>query len=152
MTATKIRDFTVGLFVLLGLGTIAYLSMSVGGARMNADESMRLYATFDQVADLKPRAPVQISGVRVGQVVGVVLDDDYRARVALDVDASLKLPVDSSAAIVTSGLLGDRYIAINLGAEDEILHDGDEIAYTESALVLERILGKFLYNFGSEKD
>ena len=119
---------------------------------MRPADAMRLFATFDQVADLKPRAPVQISGVRVGQVMGVVLDNDYRARVEVEVDASLRLPADSSAAIVTSGLLGDRYIAINLGAEEDFLKGGDEIAYTESALVLERILGKFLYNFGTEKD
>jgi phospholipid/cholesterol/gamma-HCH transport system substrate-binding protein len=152
MTLTRVRDFAVGVFVLIGLASIAYLSLSVGGAGFSAAQSMRLYATFDQVADLKPRAPVQISGVRVGQVVGVVLDSSYRARVELQVDASLELPYDSSAAIVTSGLLGDRYIAINLGAEEQHLADGDEIAYTESALVLERILGKFLYNFGSEKE
>lgn len=150
MNATTVRDTIVGIFVLIGLGSIAYLSLSVGGVQLDTGESFRLYATFDQVADLKSRAPVQISGVRVGQVVGVTLDESYRARVELRVDSSLALPYDSSASIVTSGLLGDRYISIDLGAEEDILKDGDEIAYTESALVLERILGKFLYNFNSD--
>jgi len=150
MTATTVRDTIVGIFVLIGLGSIAYLSLSVGGVQLDTGDSIRLYATFDQVADLKSRAPVQISGVRVGQVVGVTLDKSYRARVELEVDASLALPYDSSASIVTSGLLGDRYISIDLGAEEDVLVDGDEIAYTESALVLERILGKFLYNFNSD--
>lgn len=150
MNVTTVRDSIVGMFVLVGLASIAYLSLSVGGAQLNTGKTISLFATFDQVADLKARAPVQISGVRVGQVTDVALDESYRARVTLQVDSSLALPYDSSAAIVTSGLLGDRYISIDLGAEDDLLVDGDEIAYTESALVLERILGKFLYNFNSE--
>jgi phospholipid/cholesterol/gamma-HCH transport system substrate-binding protein len=152
MNVTTVRDSIVGLFVLVGLASIAYLSLSVGGAQLDTGKTIRLVATFDQVADLKSRAPVQISGVRVGQVTDVTLDKSYRARVTLEVDSSLALPYDSSASIVTSGLLGDRYISIDLGAEDDVLVDGDEIAYTESALVLERILGKFLYNFSSESD
>lgn len=152
MNVTTVRDSIVGLFVLVGLASIAYLSLSVGGAQLNTGSTISLIATFDQVADLKARAPVQISGVRVGQVTDVALDESYRARVTLQVDSSLALPYDSSASIVTSGLLGDRYISIDLGAEDDVLVDGDEIAYTESALVLERILGKFLYNFSSEGD
>ena len=152
MNVTTVRDSIVGLFVLVGLASIAYLSLSVGGAQLNTGSTISLIATFDQVADLKARAPVQISGVRVGQVTDVALDESYRARVTLQVDSSLALPYDSSASIVTSGLLGDRYISIDLGAEDDVLVDGDEIAYTESALVLERILGKFLYNFNSDGD
>ncbi len=152
MNATKVRDTIVGIFVLIGFACIAYLSLSVGGAQLSTGETITLFATFDQVADLKSRAPVQISGVRVGSVMGVSLDDSYRARVELQVDSALALPYDSSASIVTSGLLGDRYIAIELGAEDDVLVSGDEIAYTESALVLERILGKFLYNFSSGDD
>jgi phospholipid/cholesterol/gamma-HCH transport system substrate-binding protein len=152
MSATTVRDSIVGLFVLIGLAAVAHLSLSVGGAQLNSGSTINLFATFDQVADLKARAPVQISGVRVGQVTGVGLDESYRARVELQVDSSLELPYDSSASIVTSGLLGDRYISIDLGAEDDVLVDGDEIAYTESALVLERILGKFLYNFSSDGD
>ena len=152
MNVSKVRDTIVGLFVLVGMVAVAYLSLSVGGARLDTGKTIRLFAIFDQVADLKPRAPVQISGVHVGQVVGVSLDESYRARVELRIDAALALPYDSSASIVTSGLLGDRYISIALGAEDDLLVDGDEIAYTESALVLERILGKFLYNFGDTGD
>jgi phospholipid/cholesterol/gamma-HCH transport system substrate-binding protein len=151
MRSQRVRDLAVGFFVLLGFGAIAYLSLSVGGIG-ETPSGMKLYATFDQVADLKPRAPVDISGVKVGQVVGVRLDDNYRARVELDVDPKLQLPIDSSASIVTSGLLGDRYIQIELGAEDESLKDGEEIAYTESAIVLERLIGKVVHNFSSDKD
>ena len=151
MRAHRTRDLAVGFFVFLGLAAIAYLSLSVGGIG-DTPGGLTLYATFDQVADLKPRAPVDISGVKVGQVVAVALDDNYRARVELDVDPKLQLPIDSSAAIVTSGLLGDRYIQIELGAEEEYLAAGEEIAYTESAIVLERLIGKVVHNFNADKD
>jgi phospholipid/cholesterol/gamma-HCH transport system substrate-binding protein len=148
---TKLRDMIVGLFVLLGLGAIAYLSFSIGGAGYSGD-GMTIYAVFDQVADLKPRAPVQIAGVKVGQVIGVELDDTYRAKVTMTVNANLELPVDSSAGIMTSGLLGDRYVQIELGAEDDVLVDGDQVGYTESAMLLERVIGKALYNFNNKDD
>lgn len=150
MTSTRVRDFMVGLFVLIGLGSVAYLSFSVGGARYGGRPAVRLYATFDQVADLKPRAPVEMAGVKIGEVKRVFLDDNYRARVEFEVDSAMQIPVDSSAAIVTSGLLGDRYLSIEPGAEDVFLEPEDELSYTESALVLERIVGKFLYNFNSK--
>jgi phospholipid/cholesterol/gamma-HCH transport system substrate-binding protein len=148
---TKLRDMIVGLFVLLGLGAIAYLSFSIGGAGYSGD-GMTIYAVFDQVADLKTRAPVQIAGVKVGQVMSVELDDTYRAKVTMTVNADLELPVDSSAGVMTSGLLGDRYVQIELGAEDAILVDGDQVGYTESAMLLERVIGKALYNFNNKDD
>ncbi len=146
------RDFAVGIFVLLGLVAVAYLSLTVGGLTYTGRGGLTLYATFDQIADLKTRAPVEVAGVAVGQVTSIRLDDDYRARVELDLDPKLELPVDSSASIITSGLLGDRYIAIELGAEDESLGDGEEIAFTESALVLERLVGRFLVNVDDEDE
>jgi len=146
------RDFTVGLFVLIGLAAVAYLSFTVGGLSYTGRGGLTLYAIFDQVADLKVRAPVQISGVAVGQVKGIWLDDDYRARVQLDLDPDLELPIDSSASIITAGLLGDRYVALELGAEDQILRDGEELGFTESAMVLERLVGKFLVNVGDGDD
>ncbi len=152
MGRSETRDFMVGLFVLGGLTALAYLSFNVGGLNYRDGESVPLYATFDQIAGLKPRAPVEISGVKVGQVSGISLDEDYRARVGLEVDAALDLPIDTSASIVTSGLLGDRYISLELGAEEDNLRPGEEISYTESALVLERIIGKFMYNVGSSDD
>ena len=145
------RDLAVGAFVLLGLAALAYLSLSVGGVG-DSPSGLRVHAVFDQVADLKPRAPVDIAGVKVGQVVRVSLDEDYRARVDMDVDRNLRLPIDSSAAIVTAGLLGDRYISIELGAEEEFLVDGERIGYTESAIVLERLIGKVVHTFGSGED
>jgi phospholipid/cholesterol/gamma-HCH transport system substrate-binding protein len=150
MNANGTRDFVTGLFVVAGLGALAYLSFTVGGLQYKGDGGLPVYALFDQVAGLKPKSPVEIAGVRVGQVRGIRLDEAFRARVDLDLDSSLKLPVDSSAAIVTAGILGDRYIQLTPGAEDEILKAGEQIAYTENALVLERLVGKFLVNVGDK--
>ena len=91
-----------------------------------------------------------ISGVQVGKVQEIGLADDYRARVALDVAANLELPVDSSASIVTSGVLGDRYISIQLGGEEMFLEDGEDIEFVESAVVLERLIGQLIHNTNVE--
>ena len=146
MTRAPMRDFLVGCFVLAGLGAIAYLSLRVGGLSWGGPGGLPLFADFDEIGGLKPRAQVVISGVKVGQVAGITLDEAYRARVKLDVDARLKLPVDTTASIMTSGLLGDRYISLQLGGDDQVLGPGDTIAMTESAVVLERILGKLVYS------
>ena len=145
MTRAPLRDLLVGLFVLAGLGAIAYLSLSVGGLSARGPGGLMVFADFDEIGGLKPRAQVVISGVKVGQVVSIALDDNYRARVKMDLDARLKLPIDTSASIVTSGLLGDRYVSLQLGGEPETLKPGDRIAMTESAVVLERLIGKLVY-------
>lgn len=150
MNDTTNRDLLVGSFVIVTFAAIAWLSFTVGGVGQSVDGGLAVYAKFDQVAGLKTRAPVEMSGVKVGQVTSIRLDDDFRARVDLDLRHDLELPVDSSASIFTAGLLGDRYISIELGAEEESLRDGEEIGMTESAIVMERILGKFLYNVGDQ--
>jgi len=146
MTRSPLRDLVAGLFVLLGLAAIAWLSFRVGTHPFATRGGLRLYASFDQTGGLKKRAPVEISGVRVGQVVDVGLGKDFRARVELDVDPSLALPVDTSASIVTAGLLGDRYVSLQLGGESENLRSGDEISFTESAVIMERLIGKMVHN------
>jgi phospholipid/cholesterol/gamma-HCH transport system substrate-binding protein len=143
------RDFLVGCFVLAGLAAVAYLSFQVGGLSWKGPGGLGLIADFDEIGGLKPRAQVVIAGVKVGQVRSITLDRDYRARVDLDVDAGLKLPVDTTASIMTSGLLGDRYVSLQLGGEQEVLKPGDKITFTESAVVLERVLGKLVYSGGS---
>jgi phospholipid/cholesterol/gamma-HCH transport system substrate-binding protein len=143
------RDFLVGCFVLAGLAAVAYLSFQVGGLSWKGPGGLGLIANFDEIGGLKPRAQVVIAGVKVGQVRSITLDRDYRARVDLDVDAGLKLPVDTTASIMTSGLLGDRYVSLQLGGEQDLLKPGDKITFTESAVVLERVLGKLVYSGGS---
>jgi phospholipid/cholesterol/gamma-HCH transport system substrate-binding protein len=146
MSSTGTRDTIVGLFVLAGLAAIAYLSIALGGLSYGGPGGLVLYADFDELGGLNLRAPVVVSGVKVGQVKGIRLGDDYRARVTLDVDASLELPIDTSASIVTAGVLGDRYVSLQLGGEEEILRSGDDIAFVESAVILERLIGQFIHN------
>ncbi len=148
MDGTRRQDWLVGIFVLLGLLAIGYLSVSVGGASYKGKGGLLLIATFDEIGGLKDRAPVTMSGVKVGQVRGISLDDAYRASVEIDIDATLELPVDSSASIRTSGLLGDQYVRLELGAEEELLRSGEEIAYTEDAIVIESLIGKLIHNIG----
>ena len=148
MSRSPLRDLLVGLFVLGGLGAVAYLSLSVGGLSVRTGDALTLSADFDEIGGLKPRSPVVISGVKVGQVADIDLNETYRARVNLALDPKLKLPSDTSASIVTSGVLGDRYVSLQLGGEEKILKNGDQIAFTESAVILERLIGKFVYNAG----
>jgi phospholipid/cholesterol/gamma-HCH transport system substrate-binding protein len=148
MQPSPVRDLVVGLFVAIGLAAIAYLSIQVGGVTYAGRGGLQLYATFDQIGGLKPRAPVSVAGVTVGQVRSISLDERLRARVTLEVDKKLQLPVDSSAAIQTQGLLGDQFIALEPGGEDETLQNGAEIEFTESALSVERLIGKFVHDSG----
>jgi phospholipid/cholesterol/gamma-HCH transport system substrate-binding protein len=152
MQPSPIRDFIVGLFVLAGLAAIAYLSIQVGGLSYKGPGGLELIASFDEIGGLAARAPVAISGVKVGQVARIELDPALRARVTLDLDASLKLPVDTRAAIRTSGLLGDQFIALEPGGEEELLKSGEEIAFTDPALSLERLIGKFVNNAGLDDE
>lgn len=151
MTRSATRDFVVGLFVLAGLAAIAYLSMSVGGLTLSDNGGLRLFANFDQIGGLKPRAPVVVAGVKVGQVESITLNEDYRARVDLDLRKDLQLPADTSASIMTSGLLGDQYIGLQLGGDDRILKSGDELSMTESAVILERLIGQLIHSSDVEK-
>ncbi len=152
MQASPTRDLVVGLFVLGGFLALGYLTFQIGGLSGRVPGGFELIATFDEIGGLRERAPIAISGVKVGQVKGVELDDFLRARVHLDLDPSLELPVDSSAAIRTSGLLGDQYIALEPGAEVDMLQSGEEIAYTESALSIERLIGKFMNDAGLDEE
>jgi phospholipid/cholesterol/gamma-HCH transport system substrate-binding protein len=145
MRSSPTRDFLVGIFVLLGLGALAWLSLTVGGLSLRRGEGLVLYANFTQIGGLKPRAPVVIAGVKVGDVQSIALDKDFAARVRIVVDAGLELSVDTSASIVTSGLLGDRYVELQPGGDPQLLRSGDQIGFTEPAVQLERLLGKFIH-------
>lgn len=142
------RDLVAGIFVLVGITAVAVLAFRVGANPLLDRGGLRIYAVFDQTGGLKMRAPVEIAGVKVGQVSDVTLSPDYRARVALDLRDGLQLPVDTSASIVTAGVLGDRYVSLQLGGDDRLLAPGDEISFTESAVILERLIGKLVHNAG----
>lgn len=150
MKSSPARDLVVGLFVLVGLATIAYLSIQIGGISYTGPSGLVLYASFDEVGGLRTRAPVAIGGVTVGRVKAIGLDKDLRARVTMDLDPSLKLTTDTSAGIRTQGLLGDQFVALEPGGEEEFLVSGEEIAFTESALVFERMIGRLVHDAGLE--
>jgi len=150
MERSTLRDFVVGVFVLAGIAALAYLSIGVGGLTRPARDVLTLSASFDETGSLAVRAPVVIAGVRVGEVASVSLDKSFRADVQLKLDAGLQLPQDTSAAIVTSGVLGDRYIELQPGGDEKILKSGDKITFTESAVILERLIGQLVY--GKTKD
>jgi len=139
------RDLAVGAFVLAGLLAIAYLALQVGGLTLKREGGLVLFATFDDVGGLTPRAPVRISGVRVGQVETIDLDDDLRARVKLDLQDDLEISVDSAASIRTAGLLGDQFIALEPGAEDEVLGFGEQFSFTENAINLDKLIGTLVH-------
>jgi phospholipid/cholesterol/gamma-HCH transport system substrate-binding protein len=145
MQTSNTRDFIVGLFVLAGLVAVAYLSTSLGGLSVGGAGGFEVVAVFDDVGGLSERSPVKISGVKVGQVARIKLDDDLRARVALDLDPTVELPIDSSAAIRTAGLLGDQFVSLEPGAEDELLREGEVFTYTESALSLDSLVGRLVH-------
>lgn len=150
MPPTPVRDLVVGIFVLAGLAAIGYLSISLGGLSYAGPGGLHLVATFDEIGDLRPRAQVVISGVKVGTVESIRLDPDFRAEVTLEVNSELELTDETNAAIETSGLLGDQYISLDPGGGDRTLKDGDRIAYTQSAIVIQRLIGRVVQNFGGD--
>ena len=152
MQSTPLRDFIVGLFVLAGLAGIGYLSISLGGATAGGGGGLELAATFTEIGGLTERSPVTISGVRVGRVKRIELSADLDARVIVDLDAGLELPIDSSAMIRSAGLLGDQFIALEPGAEDEILKNGESFEFTENALNIEKLVGSLVHGAGLGED
>lgn len=152
MQPSATRDLIVGCFVAVGLAALAYLSLQVGGLSYAGPGGFVLEATFDEVGGLRPRAPVAVAGVTVGRVEKIELDDILRAKVTMDLDPGLELPVDTRAAVRTSGVLGDQFIALEPGGEEEMLASGDEIVFTDPALSLERLIGKFVQDSGIEDE
>ena len=145
-------DLWVGLFVCAGIGALLVLALKVGNmSGFSVADTYKVYAEFDNVGGLKPRAPVKSAGVVVGRVSDVSFDNEsFRARVTLHVDKRYKFPKDSSASILTSGLLGEQYIGMDGGGDEQMLKEGDRLLITQSAVVLEKIIGQFLYGKAAE--
>lgn len=139
----------VGLFLLAGLLALLLLALRVSGLTVGSnDDTYKVYANFDNIAGLTVRSKVTMAGVTIGKVTAIDLDrDSYTGRVTLVLDDDVNnLPADSTASILTSGLLGEKYIGISVGGEEELLRDGSTIHDTQSSLVLEDLIGKFLLN------
>ena len=142
----------VGLFVLLGLIAVVFLALKAANlASFNTGPSYSLSAKFDNIGGLKVRAPVKSAGVTVGRVKSIVLDpQSYQGLVTVEIDSRIRFPADTSAKILTAGLLGDQYIGLEPGGSDKNLDSGDQIKMTQSAVVLETLIGQFLYNRAAE--
>lgn len=155
---TKKSEVWVGAFMLVALCAIIFLCLKVADIKsLGSEPTYRVYATFDNIGGLKARSPVRVGGVVIGRVAGIELDEKtYLPRVALDIqDRYSQIPDTSSLAIRTSGLLGEQYLALNIGFEDPemgtaILKDGGRIQDTKSAMVLEDLIGQFLYKSGGD--
>lgn len=142
-------EILVGLFMLLFLGAMFVLSVKVSNlTSLSGGEGYTLIAKFENIGGLKPRAPVSASGVRVGQVSSISYDaETFEANVTLTINEEFdSFPLDTTASIYTAGLLGEQYIGLDPGAEDDVLQDSDEITLTQSALVLERLIGQVLFS------
>lgn len=141
----KRTEFYTGLFIVFGLFCFAWVALSLGGLRIFGDSRYIYYAEFQSTSGLKPGAIVEIAGVQVGNATALELKDN-RARLVLRIDRAIKLPVDSVAAIRTRGLIGEKFVKITPGADDELLPPGGEISETESVVDLEEMIGKFIYD------
>jgi len=147
------RDIWVGLFVALGIAALTLISLNVSNLlSLSSGQGYVVKAEFDNIGGLKVRAPIKLSGVVVGRVESISIDpQSFRAVVGMNIDSRYTIfPKDSSAAIYTSGLLGEQYIGISPGAEDAVLQSGDRIALTQSAIVLETLISQFIFNKAAE--
>jgi phospholipid/cholesterol/gamma-HCH transport system substrate-binding protein len=153
--STRKLEITVGVFVALGMAALFMLAMQVSNlASISNEEGYQITAYFDNVGGLKVRSPVTAGGVRVGRVSGIEYDQEtYQAKVSLNMYPEYRaFPIDTSASIFTAGLLGEQYIGLEPGAEEDYLADGDSVRLTQSALVLEQVIGQFLFSKASESE
>lgn len=141
-------DLWVGIFVTIGIAAILFLSLKVGNLlTVSNDQGYRLEAEFDNIGGLKLRAPVKAAGVVVGRVEGIKLDpQSYQALVTMKIDRGYEFSKDTIASILTSGLLGEVYIGLDTGGDTKMLADGGKITKTQSAIVLEKLIGQFLFD------
>lgn len=146
------NDVWVGLFVLIGAAAILFLALQAANLlNLSFQATYRVEARFQNIGGLKPKSAVRSGGVVVGRVESIVFDDkSFQARVTLALESRYKFPKDSSLKILTAGLLGDQYVGIEPGAEDANLAAGDVITATQSAVVLENLIGQFLYSKAAE--
>ena len=146
------HDVWVGLFVLVGAAALLFLALKAGNLlSLNFDETYEISANFDNIGGLKPRAAVKSAGVVVGRVGAIAFDDKtYQGRVTFQMQKKYAFPKDSSAKILTSGLLGEQYVGIEPGADEKMLAAGDAIRQTQSAVVLENLIGQFINSKAAE--
>ena len=145
-------DLWVGIFVVAGVAALVMLAMKVGNlGTYNVSETYQVHAYFSNIGGLKPKASIKSAGVLVGRVTDITLDTErYEAKVVMDLDRRYQFPKDTFANIMTSGLLGEQYIGLMPGGDEQMLKNGEQLKKTQSAMVLEELIGKFLYNKADE--
>lgn len=150
----KSLDIWVGLFVIIGALGLMFLALKAGNmSSLSFEKTYSVTTRFDNIGGLKPRAPIKSAGVVVGRVGDISFDDEeFRAQVMLQIEERYKFPKDSSAKILTSGLLGEQYISIEPGGDDKNLANGDQITMTQSAMVLENLISQFIYSKATEEE
>ncbi len=145
-TNTSSLHFSIGLFVIIGLGCTAYLAMVLANTTFFAGDSYVITAKFTAVNGLRPGSNVEISGVAVGKVSDISLDQKlYQAVVTMQIQNAVGVPVDSTAAVKTSGLIGDKYISIIPGADDTMLKDKETLLDTQAAIDIEEMISKYVF-------
>ena len=137
-------EVSVGAFMVVGLLAVAYLTLNLGGLELFGGDYYRVHASFSSVSGLKSGARVEIAGVQVGKVAQISLVDD-QARVVLDLKPEVKIGSDVFASIKTQGIIGDKYVQLTPGVEEDFLKDGGEITETESAIDLEALISKYVF-------
>ena len=148
-------DLWVGLFVCAGIAALLVLAMKVGNMASIGigNQTYTIYANFDNIGGLKARAPVKSAGVVVGRVASIGFDTNrFNARVELSIDQRYKFPKDTTASILTSGLLGEQYVGLDAGGDSANLAAGETVKLTQSAVVLEKLISQFLYSKAAEGD
>jgi len=152
MMSRTALDLWVGIFVALGFAALVFLALKVGSfSGMNGSTTYVVEAPFDNIGGLKVRAPVKSAGVLVGRVADIRFDSQsYRAIVRLDIDSRYEFPRDTIATILTSGLLGEQYVGLEPGADEAVWRSGDRVQITQSAVVLEKLIGQFLFDKAAE--
>lgn len=153
MSSNRQVEFVVGLFIIAAVCALFFLAFRVSGVgSMSGGSYYTVTASFDNIGDLKASAPVTVAGVKVGEVSAITLDPDtLQAQVALHISHKYKqIPLDSSASILTQGLLGSNYIGMTPGFDSNSLHNGSVINTTHSAVILENIIGQLIYSMKSD--
>lgn len=155
MHISRSIEILVGFFVAIGFVAMFFLSMEVSNLSSNSgDGGYDITANFENIGSLKVRAPVAMAGVNIGRVKAIDFDrESFEAVVTMKIEAKYnQLPSDSNASILTAGLLGEQFVGLEPGGEEEVLADGSELELTQSALVLEQIIGQFLFSSDSEEE
>jgi phospholipid/cholesterol/gamma-HCH transport system substrate-binding protein len=145
-------DLWVGVFVVLGLGALLFLALKVGNlGSFNTNETYQVQARFANIGGLKVRAPIKSAGVVVGRVADIRFDNEsFEALVTMNLDAGYQFPRDTTAKILTSGILGEQYVGLEAGGDGVMLKNGDRVRLTQSAVVLENLISQFLFNKAAE--